>query len=96
MTTQEVELPLWVEDPGTDEWIGFRQSAEPNDYGTYYAQCKACTEIIDAVIDDMKLHRESCPSLNDQSKVKFYFNSIVIPLLILSTFYSQGWREHLL
>lgn len=65
---REQELPLWVENPGTVEWTGFRQSSEPNFNGTYYAQCKSCTEVIDAVIDDMKAHRESCPAINDQSK----------------------------
>lgn len=47
-------------DPGTEEWAGFRQSIEPAPDGIYHAQCKNCYETIDALLEDMKTHREQC------------------------------------
>lgn len=55
---------------------GFRQSSEPNMMGFFYAQCKTCLTIIDAVVEDMRAHRESCmtgPQTKNRAEETVYF-----------------------
>lgn len=59
-TTAELdEVNTWI-DNADQEWDGYRQSELPNSDGMYYAQCKGCLGVVDAMADDMRQHKESC------------------------------------
>ena len=64
------EDAMWL-DPTSEEWAGYRQSAEPNAHGTYYALCKCCGETLEALLDDMKAHKERCESSKDPEGIFF-------------------------
>lgn len=60
-TAELDEGTTWIENPNGD-WNGFRQSELPNAANMYYAQCKTCLCILEALTEDMEDHKATCNS----------------------------------